>query len=70
MSGNMNEQLFCQFMLLIIHHLLSTERKHCLEAPDVGVVGAWLGAKSLQTCLTLCNPVDCSPLGSSVHKIL
>ena len=26
-------------------------------------------AKSLQLCLTLCDPVDCSPLGSSVHGI-
>ena len=25
--------------------------------------------KSLQLCLTLCNPMDCSPLGSSVHGI-
>ena len=24
-------------------------------------------AKSLQSCLTLCNPMDCSPSGSSVH---
>ena len=24
-------------------------------------------AKSLQSCLTLCNPVNCSPPGSSVH---
>ena len=24
-------------------------------------------APSLQSCPTLCNPVDCSPLGSSVH---
>ena len=24
-------------------------------------------AKSLQLCLTLCDPVDCSPSGSSVH---
>ena len=23
--------------------------------------------KSLQSCLTLCNPMDCSPPGSSVH---
>ena len=23
-----------------------------------------------QSCLTLCNPVDCSSLGSSVHGIL
>ena len=27
-------------------------------------------AKSLQLCLTLCNPVDCSSPGSSVHGIL
>ena len=26
--------------------------------------------KSLQSCPTLCNPMDCSPLGSSVHGIL
>ena len=26
-----------------------------------------LGANSLQSCLTLCNPLDCSPPGSSVH---
>ena len=27
-------------------------------------------AESLQSCLTLCDPMDCSPLGSSVHGIL
>ena len=27
-------------------------------------------AQSLQSCLTLCNPMDCSWPGSSVHKIL
>ena len=27
-------------------------------------------AESLQLCLTLCNPMDCSPPGSSVHGIL
>ena len=26
-------------------------------------------AKSLQLCLTLCDPIDGSPLGSSVHGI-
>ena len=26
-----------------------------------------LRAKSLQSCLTLCNPMDCSPPGSSAH---
>ena len=27
-------------------------------------------AKLLQSCLTLCEPMDCSPPGSSVHGIL
>ena len=27
-------------------------------------------AKSLQLCLTLCNPMDCSPPGSPAHGIL
>ena len=27
-------------------------------------------AKSLELCLTLCDPMDCSPPGSSVHGIL
>ena len=27
-------------------------------------------AQSRQSCPTLCDPVDCSPLGSSVHGIL
>ena len=31
---------------------------------------ACMPAKSLQSCLTLCEPVDCSPPGSSVHGIL
>ena len=29
-----------------------------------------LCAKSLQSCPTLCDPVDCSPPGSSVHRTL
>ena len=29
-----------------------------------------LHAKSLQLCLTFCDPMNCSPPGSSVHGIL
>ena len=28
------------------------------------------GCKSLHSCPTLCDPMDCSPPGSSVHRIL
>ena len=30
----------------------------------------YMRAKSLQLCLTICDPMDCSPPGSSVHGIL
>ena len=30
---------------------------------------SWVRAESLQSCLTLCSPMDCSPLGSVVHGI-
>ena len=33
-------------------------------------MAACLPARSLQSCLTLCDPMDCSPPGSSVHGIL
>ena len=33
-------------------------------------VSSSVHAKSLQLCLTLCNPMDCSPPGSSDHGIL
>ena len=29
-----------------------------------------MGAKSIQSCLTLCDPMDCSLRGSSIHGIL
>ena len=31
-------------------------------------MSACVGAKSLQSCLTVCDPMDCSPLVSSVHE--
>ena len=31
---------------------------------------ACMHVKSLQSCVTLCDPMDCSPPGSSVHGIL
>ena len=36
----------------------------------VVVLSAQVCAKSLQSCLTLCDPMDCSPPGSSVDGIL
>ena len=36
----------------------------------IGVAAAAAAAKSLQSCPTLCDPIDSSPLGSSVPGIL
>ena len=39
--------------------LLATELMH-----------VYMYAESCQSCLTLCNPTDCSPPGSPIHGIL
>ena len=36
----------------------------------LGLCPACVCAKLLQSCSTLCNPMDCSPPGSSVNRIL
>ena len=41
--------------------------EHCFHTCTHTPVAA---AKSLQSCPTLCDPIDCSPPGSSVHGIL
>ena len=43
----------------------------CLEAAQSpGEDSVCMCAKSLQSCLTLCDPMDCSPPSFSVHGIL
>ena len=51
---------------------------HSARVSSVKVTGLWVNSscsaaaaasKSLQSCLTLCNPMDCSPPGSSIHGI-
>jgi len=36
----------------------------------INIINTASAAKSLQLCLTLCDPIDGSPLGSSVPGIL
>ena len=55
----------------------STTKSHPGERPGVGRGGLWNGmearqqtAKSLQSCPTLCDPIDGSPPGSPVPGIL
>ena len=40
------------------------------KGPMLWFVCICVYAKSLQSCPTLCDPIDCSPPGSSVHGIL
>ena len=41
-----------------------------LSPQQILIVHVGLCPKSLQSCLSFCNPMDCSLLGSSVHGIL
>ena len=58
----------CPYMLLRFYLLLSTWCFfHC---PAAAAAAAAASAKSLQSCQTLCNPIDGSPPGSAVPGIL
>ena len=46
---------------------VSAEKQALLDTEFV--ISCWMCAKSRQSCPTLCNPMDCSPPGSSVHGI-
>ena len=51
--------------------LLSREKQYFLKDGLCSLmICARVGAKSFQSRLTLCNPMDCSPPSSSSHSIL
>ena len=50
------------FSLKTLKHFLKSALLHCM-------LSAAAAAKSLQSCPTLCKPIDGSPLGSSAHGI-
>ena len=52
------------FMLCILYHT------HHQPTNKTYVISQCVRAKSLQSCLTLCDIMDRSPPGSSVHRIL
>ena len=53
-----------------IHMCANSVAKPLVTGLTSGNLAAAAAAKSLQSCLTLCNPIDCSPPGSSVPGIL
>ena len=46
-----------------------TEEQSGLQSMGSQGVGSLQFSSVAQSCPTLCNPMDCSPLGSSVHGI-
>ena len=55
------------------HDLATKPLQQSLMVPQKMKLKSYLAcmhAESLQSCLTLCSPMDCSPPGSSVHGIL
>ena len=54
-----------------ISGLVGTSGSECLWLEIFSDTCTWrVCAKLLQSCLTLCNPMDCSPPGCSIHGIL
>ena len=49
--------------------MLAGQRSNSETLTSLRFLSSCVHAKSLQSCLTLCNPVDCSPSGCSVHGI-
>ena len=56
---------------LFANSFIQSPSIHCIHhaKPCAGYT-VLLCAKSLQSCPTLCHPMDCSPPGSSDHEIL
>ena len=55
---------------LTVHVFLQEELNSSQINPRIVMTGAFVCAQSLQQCPTLCDPMDCSPLGSCVRGIL
>ena len=50
--------------------ILNLKYRMCAYSIHAYTNFAYMPAKSLQLCATLCDSMDCSPPGSSVHGIL
>ena len=61
--------LFCAFAQLLFFPLEDGKGLDLLDFCNLDVYNA-AAAKSLQSCPTLCNPVDGSPPGSPIPGIL
>ena len=51
-------------------NIFSDDNGYASKTSPLNVILVCMCTKSLQSCPTLCNPMDCGPPGSSVHGIL
>ena len=58
--------------MIFSHHLPSFQSTHTQSLLSIYIVDFCVSAaaaESLQSCRTLCDPIDGSPSGSSIHRI-
>ena len=61
--------VICTYYILFIHSFLDGHLS-CSHLSPIANAAATAAAKSLQSCPTLCDPIDSSPPGSLVPGIL
>ena len=65
----MLDLIFCFFKVILIKFEL-IKRTRSLQRHIIKSIKKKSESEVAQSCLTLCDPMDCSPPGSSVHGIL
>ena len=66
------------FECILLLHLLPLffgnpviHKVYLIHLPSIPIISSTgMCAKSFQLCLTLCDPMDCSPPGFSIHEVL
>ena len=53
-----------------VHQSVRIKSNNIIYILDINIISIVMSMLSRQACLTLCDPMDCSPPGSSVHGIL
>ena len=59
-----------QFIYIYVYESLCIQQKLMQQCKSTIFSKCAKCAKSIQSCSTFCNPMDCSPPGSSVHGIV
>ena len=65
-----NVQISVRVQKTLVNFLLYKKKKNLREGKAIKPQVPFMHTRSLQSCLTLCDPLDCSPPGSSLHGIL